>query len=104
MLKRAGLSLAVAFGVIALSSTAFACDWRVGGCSPYRYYAAPFIRYRAAPFGYYAPPSVYAVAPRFSYYAAAPNYGYASPGAYGYAYYPSYYYPPRIFSRRFSPN
>src|SRR4051794_642284 len=97
MLKRAGSSLAVTFGIIAFSSTAFACDWRAGGCSPYGYYAAPFIRYQAAPLRYYSPPPVYAIAPRFSYYAAPPNYGYAPPVVYGYIYYPLYYSRPRGF-------
>jgi hypothetical protein len=96
MLERAGLGLTVTFSVFALSNAASACDWRVGGCGPYGYYPAPFVRYYAPPPVYYAP-----VVPRFGYYATPPVYGYAPPVAYGYAYYPTYYYRPRS---RFSPN
>ena len=49
MLERAGLGLTVTFSVFALSNAASACDWRVGGCGPYGYYAAPFVRYYAPP-------------------------------------------------------
>ena len=96
MFERAGLGLTVTFSVFALSNAASACDWRVGGCGPYGYYPAPFVRYYAPPPVYYAP-----VVPRFSYYATPPVYGYAPPVVYGYAYHPTYYYRPRS---RFSPN
>ena len=84
MLERAGLGLTVTFSVFALSNAASACDWRVGGCGPYGYYPAPFVRYYAPPPVYYAP-----AVPRFGYYATPPVYGYAPPVVYGYAYYPT---------------